>query len=112
VAYHGILRIQLAADLFKAAGKYATITFHLPGALRFLVKQADIDQLTKILHGADWFPVTATSDVKRGVIGFEDWLDQPAGKHGGVRMVGDHFDHNEQYGGILANLGAVSRTKT
>jgi hypothetical protein len=36
--------------------------------------------------------VTATNDVKPSVIGFENWLDKPAGQHGGVRMVGDHFE--------------------
>ena len=24
-----------------------------------------------------------------------DWLDKPAGKHGGVRMVGDHFEFED-----------------
>jgi len=92
VAYHGKLRIVLAAELFKAGKKSVTITFHLPGAAKLLAKQSDIDQLSKILPGKDWFPVTATNDVQPSVIGFEDWLDKPAGKHGGVRMVGDHFE--------------------
>ncbi len=96
VAYHETLRIQLAAELFKAGKKSVTITFHLPGAVKLLAKQSDIDQLAKVLPGADWFPVTATSDVRPSVIGFEDWLDQPAGKHGGVRMVGDHFEFADQ----------------
>ena len=90
--YHGDLRIQLAADMFKAGKKSITIAFHLPAAVKLLAKQADIDQLSKVLPDKDWFPVTATSDVKPSVIGFEDWLDKPAGKHGGVRMAGDHFE--------------------
>ena len=92
VAYHGDLRVQLAADMFKAGKKSVTIAFHLPTAAKLLVKQADIDQLSKVLPDKDWFPVTATNDVKPSVIGFENWLDKPAGKHGGVRMVGDHFE--------------------
>jgi hypothetical protein len=92
VAYHGNLRIQLAADLFKAGKKSVTITFQLPGAASLLVKQADIDSLSKVVPGTDWFPVTATNDIKPSVIGFEDWLDKPAGKHGPVLMVGDHFE--------------------
>jgi hypothetical protein len=112
VAYHETLRIQLAADLFKAGNKSATITFHLPGAVKLLAKQSDIDQLSKVLPGEDWFPVTATGDVKPSVIGFEDWLDQPAGKHGGVRMVGDHFEFADQtpvkfWGVNLANTACA-----
>jgi len=112
VAYHETLRIQLAADLFKAGKKSATITFHLPGAVKLLAKQSDIDQFSKVLPGADWFPVTATGDVKPSVIGFEDWLDQPAGKHGGVRMVGDHFEFADQtpvkfWGVNLANTACA-----
>ena len=33
----------------------------------------------------------AANDVGPSVIGLESWLDGPAGKHGGVRVVGDHF---------------------
>ena len=89
---HDTLRIVLAAELFKAGKQSVTVTFHLPGAAKLLAKQSDIDQLTKVVPGEDWFPVTSTTDVKPSVIGFEDWLDKPAGKHGGVRMVGDHFE--------------------
>ena len=92
IVNHETLRIQLAEGLFKAGTKSVTITFHLNGPARFLAKQSDIDQFSKILAGDDWFPVTATNDVTPGVVGFQDWLDKPAGKHGGVRMVGDHFE--------------------
>ena len=92
IAYHGDLRIQLAAGMFKAGKKSITIAFHLPGAASLLARQSDIDRFSKVLPDKDWFPVTAGNDVKPSVIGFEDWLDKPAGKHGGVRVVGDHFE--------------------
>jgi hypothetical protein len=92
IAYHGDLRIQLAADMFKAGKKSVTITFHTPGAASLLAKQPDIDRFSKVLPDATWFPVTATNDVKPSVIGFESWLDKPAGRHGGVRIAGDHFE--------------------
>jgi hypothetical protein len=47
------------------------------------------------LAGPDWFAWQPTSDHGPSVIGFEDWLDKPAGKHGGVRMVGDHFEFTD-----------------
>jgi len=112
VAYHDGLRIQLAADLFKAGTKSATLTFHLPGPATLLVKQSDIDQLAQVIPGPDWFPVTATGDVTPGVIGFQDWLDKPAGGHGGVRMTGDHFEFADHtpvkfWGVNLANNGCA-----
>jgi hypothetical protein len=90
--YHGGLRVMLAAELFKAGTKTITITFNLPGAAALLAKQSDIDSFTRVVPGPDWFPVTATRNAAPSVIGFEKWLDKPAGKHGGVRMVGDHFE--------------------
>ena len=91
IAYHGQLRIQLAADLFKAGKKSVTLTFRTPGVASLLVKQSDVETLSKVLADESWFPVTATDDVTPSVIGFENWLDKPAGKHGGVLMDGDHF---------------------
>ena len=92
VAYDGGLRVLLASDVYRAGTKSVTITFHTPGAAKLLVKQADIDQFTRVVPDNTWFPVTATNDLKPSVIGFENWLDKPAGKHGGVLMVGDHFE--------------------
>jgi|SRR5579862_1114161 len=92
IAYHNGLRIQLATDLFKAGKKSATLTFHLPATAHLLVQQADLDSFTKVVPGNDWFPVTATKAVRPSVIGFENWLDKPAGAHGAVAMVGDHFE--------------------
>ena len=92
VAYHGGLRILLAADMFKAGKKSVTLTYNLSGQATLLAKQSDIDALSSVLPDAGWFPVTATNDVGPSVIGFESWLDKPAGKRGGVLMVGDHFE--------------------
>src|SRR5208282_5979976 len=49
IAYHGDLRVQLAADMFKAGKKSITITFHLPAAASLLARQADIDRFSKVL---------------------------------------------------------------
>jgi len=89
-------RIQFAQDSFKAGKKSVTLTFHLPGPVKLDVKEFDIAQYTRSVAEKDWYPVTATDDVKPSVIGFEPWLDKPAGKHGGVRMVGDHFEFEDK----------------
>jgi hypothetical protein len=44
------------------------------------------------LAEADWYAWTPSSDHGPSVIGFEDWLDKPAGKHGPVKMAGDHLE--------------------
>ena len=96
VAYDHGLRLQLAAEVFKAGKKSVRITFHAPGVVKLLVKQSDVDKFSRVIPGPDWFPVTATSTVKPSVIGFEGWLDKPAGSHGGVRMAGDHFEFTDK----------------
>lgn len=112
VAYDGGLRVQLAADLFPAGRKSFTLTFHLPAEVRLLAKPSDIEAFSKVVPGPDWFPVTATDDVKPSVIGFESWLDKPAGTHGGVRQAGEHFEFADRtpvkfWGVNLANNGCA-----
>jgi hypothetical protein len=41
---------------------------------------------------SNWYAFQPAEDVGPSVIGMESWLDAPAGNHGGVRMVGDHFE--------------------
>ena len=92
ISFDGDMRIVLASDVFKQGERSITITLTLPGETAFLAKQTDLDRLTRTLAGPDWFPFTPADDVGPSVISMNDWLDQPAGKHGGVRMVGDHFE--------------------
>ncbi|MCX5684172.1 MAG: hypothetical protein NT049_10860, partial [Planctomycetota bacterium] len=71
------------------------------------------DRLTKTLAGPDWFAFSPTADLAPTVISMNDWLETPAGKRGGVRMAGDHFQtedgtplkiwgSNLSYGGACA----------
>lgn len=85
------LRVVLAKDLFPKGTKTVTLKVTFPASVAFLAKDEDLARFTKVLPGPDWFPFTPTNDTGPSAIGFEDWLDKPAGKHGGVRMVGDHF---------------------
>jgi hypothetical protein len=86
------MRIVLVADVFRQGQRSTTITLTLPDETAFLAKQTDLDRLTRTLAGPDWFPFTPADEVNPSVISMNDWLDQPAGKHGGVRIVGDHFE--------------------
>jgi hypothetical protein len=95
ISLDGDMRILLASDVFKQGDRGITLTLTLPGETAFLAKQSDLDRLTRTLAGPDWFPFTTTDDVSPSVISMNDWLDQPAGRHGGVRMVGDHFEFTD-----------------
>ena len=45
--------------------------------------------------GPDWYPLQPVKDVGPSVIGLDTWLHKPAGAHGGVRIVGDHFEFTD-----------------
>ncbi|BCM93628.1 hypothetical protein IAD21_05519 [Abditibacteriota bacterium] len=90
------LRIVLAKEKFPAGTKTVTLTLTFPQSAAFLATDADLARFTKTLPGPDWFPFTPSNDVGPSAIGFEDWLDKPAGKHGGVRMEGDHFQFEDK----------------
>lgn len=53
------------------------------------------DPLTGTVAGPDWFAFTPPDQLGPSVIGMEDWLDQPAGKHGGVRLFNDRFQFSD-----------------
>jgi hypothetical protein len=53
-------------------------------------------QFTQTVAGRDWFPWVANDHASPSVFAMDDWLDKPAGKHGGVRMEGDHFQFEDQ----------------
>ncbi len=39
----------------------------------------------------DWYPFTPTNDTGPSVVGMNDWVDKPAGKHGYLQIKGDDF---------------------
>jgi len=85
------LRVQLATDLIKAGDTRATITWTFPDPPALLAKDSDVLKFAPIVPTDDWFVYRPTWKTDKSVIGFEDWLEQPAGKHGGVRIAGDRF---------------------
>jgi hypothetical protein len=95
VGFDGDLRIMLAAGVFKQGSHSTTVTFTLPAGVDFLAKQTDLERFTKTLAGPDWFPFAPTDETAKSVISMDDWLDAPAGKHGGVRMAGDRFQFED-----------------
>lgn len=91
----GAPRFVLADEIFKAGKKSVTLTITFPGDVLLATSAQDTQRLTKLLPQADWFAFTPANYVSGGVIAMNDWLDRPAGKHGGVRAAGDHFQFED-----------------
>ncbi len=92
LSFDGDLRIQLATEVVRAGSRTTTLTFAFPAEVAFLAHQEDLDKLTRTLAGPEWFAFAPSNDLTPTVISMNDWLDQPAGKHGRVRLEGDHFE--------------------
>ncbi|MCY3017702.1 MAG: hypothetical protein NTW87_01545 [Planctomycetota bacterium] len=88
----GTLRVMLAHDKFAAGTRAVTLTLTFPGNVAFAASQEEADRYVKSLVGADWFAFQPANDMSPGVIGMNDWLEKPAGKHGMLKIVGDHFE--------------------
>jgi hypothetical protein len=89
------MRVLLASDLFPKGDRRVTLTLTFPEATAFYAKQSDLDQFTRKLAGPDWFAFQPSKEVKAGVVDMNGWLERPAGKHGGVRMVKDRFEFED-----------------
>src|SRR5206468_12080683 len=87
----GEVRIMLASETIKAGSTKSTLTWTFPGDSTLLVKKSDIAAYAPVLTTPDWFAYQPKWATGKSAIGMEDWLDKPAGKHGGVRMKADQF---------------------
>jgi hypothetical protein len=92
VGADGDLRIKLASDTFKAGTSTIHVTFTFPEAMSFAATDDALKPFIQEVARPDWFPFVPKDFSSPSVIGMEDWLDKPAGGHGAVRMVGDHFE--------------------
>ncbi|HEY5915328.1 MAG TPA: hypothetical protein VJA21_32500, partial [Verrucomicrobiae bacterium] len=91
ITFDGDMRIVLASDVFKAGSRTNTLTVTFPAETTLVAGREDLAPFIRTLPGPDWFAFAPTNEPGDSVIGMERWLDKPAGAHGGVRMVGDHF---------------------
>jgi hypothetical protein len=96
ISFDGDMRIVLAADLFKAGSRTNTLTVSFPAEAAFVGGAGELAPFIRTLAGPDWFPFSPTQDAGPSVISMNEWLDKPAGSHGGVRMVGDHFEFEDK----------------
>jgi hypothetical protein len=90
-AENGATRVELAHELLKAGKTVVTLTYRFPAPVSFVGSSEEQEKYTQLIAGPDWFEFQGSDDVGPSVIGFEPWLEKPAGKHGGVRMKGSQF---------------------
>lgn len=90
-AEHGATRVELAHDLLKAGKTTVTMAIEFPGPVHFKGSKEDLQQFTTTVAGPEWFAFQGSDYTGPSALGFEDWLEKPAGKHGGVRMKGSRF---------------------
>ncbi len=92
ISFDNGMRVQLAADVFRKGTRRVTLTLTFPEEVAFYAKQADLDRFTRTLAAPNWFAFRPSREVTPGVLDMDRWLERPAGKRGGVRMVKDHFE--------------------
>jgi hypothetical protein len=91
VAFDNSMRVVLASDQFRQGKRRVTLTLTFPDDVAFFARQADLNKFSRTLADPDWFPFKPSKEVVPGVIDMGPWLNRPAGKRGGVRMVKDGF---------------------
>lgn len=92
IGIDGDARIILAEGDFPAGHRSVSVTLNFSDDVSLVTSAADLAKYTKPVAGPDWFAFSPHNDVSPSAIGMEQWLEKPAGKRGGVRMVGDHFE--------------------
>jgi hypothetical protein len=94
-----------ASSTFRAGKKTETVTLSAPGPLEFAAPAPPPPPEPPIADlpadQGDWFAFNPANDSGKSVIGMKDWLDAPAGRHGAVQMVKDHFQFED---GTLAKF--------
>ncbi|MEI7728025.1 MAG: hypothetical protein WCO56_00520 [Verrucomicrobiota bacterium] len=94
VAADNSARIILAQDAVKAGvSKSLKLTVELPGATDWYASLAEMPEEPGM---AAWYPWLATGDPGDSILGMQDWLEQPAGKHGRITRQDDSLLYHGQ----------------
>jgi hypothetical protein len=88
-------RLLLASDTVKTGATTVAATYTFPKPVKYLATQDEVGQFIE-KTGDGWFAWNAEDHAGASVFDMADWLDAPAGKHGGVRMVGDQFQFEDK----------------
>jgi hypothetical protein len=90
------MRILLASEMFKAGSRTNTLTVGFPSEAAFVAGGEGLAPFIRTLADPDWYAFAPKEDAGPSVISMNEWLDKPAGIHGSVRMVGDHFEFEDK----------------
>jgi hypothetical protein len=93
VAADGTVRIILAQNQVAAGNRKLQMTVELPSATDWYANLADMPDEPGL---ASWYPWQATGSTNQSVIGLEDWLEAPAGKHGRITRQDDQLIYHGQ----------------
>jgi Beta-galactosidase len=88
-------RLELAAKIFKTGNTSTTLTYTVAQPMAFLASEEAMAQFTQKVSDSTWFPWAAADHTSPSVFAMDNWLDKPAGKHGGVEIAGDHFQFKD-----------------
>lgn len=88
----GAARVILAKDHLDAVSKSVAITVDLPQAVDWYPTAAQLPDEPGI---ESWYPWRGTGATNESLIGLEDWIEQPAGKHGRITRQGDRLIYNQ-----------------
>jgi len=100
-AYAGSLQIYMPflfqgnpdQGVFPPGTKTYTMTVTFPDKVDFVADKDGMEKLTAHLADESWYALPATgANTGPSVIGMENWLDAPAGKHGVMKQAGDRFE--------------------
>lgn len=92
---NGVLRVILAQKTFTEGKSAITLKIAFPSEVDFSASYEDQNKLVKTLSSEDWYEFSPSNDNGPSVISMNGWFEKPAGKHGRVKMVADHFEFED-----------------
>jgi hypothetical protein len=94
IAADGAAPILLAKDRIEAGAiRRLKVTIDLPSAVDWY---SSVNELPDEAGLAEWYPWRATGVAENSILGMEDWLERPAGKHGRIARQGDKLMYDNQ----------------
>lgn len=92
LAFDNAVRVKLAGASMPAGKRTVKVTVSAETPIHLAYTPEDRAALNTTPAGPDWYPLQPVADLGGSVVSLENWLPKPAGIHGRVTIVGDHFE--------------------